>query len=103
MTNPIHVTYLILFLVGVVLLQIFLSRRQNKWAGLILPAIWLIVSVLFILFRTVNADESWFWQVASSFLLLNIPTAVLLVIYFICREKFLVQKQVEKMNIQDLD
>lgn len=35
-------------------------------------------------------------------LLANIPTAVLLVIYFACREKKRRKKQIERMNIQDL-
>ena len=28
---------LLVFLVGIVLLQIFLSRRESRWPGLILP------------------------------------------------------------------
>ena len=37
------------------------------------------------------------------FLMYNIPTLVLLGIYFACREKYSRKKQLDKMNIQDLD
>lgn len=37
------------------------------------------------------------------FLILNIPTIILLTIYFISREKLNVRYQLDKMNIQDLE
>ena len=37
------------------------------------------------------------------FLLGNIPTIVLLAIYFACREKYRKKKQMDRMNIQDLE
>ena len=36
------------------------------------------------------------------FMLYNIPTAALLIIYVICRAKFKNQAEIDKMNIQDL-
>jgi hypothetical protein len=33
-------------LIGIVLLQIYLSKKENKWVGLILPGICLIISIL---------------------------------------------------------
>ena len=37
-----------------------------------------------------------------AFLIYNIPTAILLAIYFACREKQKRNRDLEKMNIQDL-
>jgi hypothetical protein len=44
-----------------------------------------------------------FMLLASTFLISNIPTIVLLGIYFGCREKIKLRSQLDKMNIQDLD
>ena len=33
----------------------------------------------------------------------NIPTLILLAVYFVCREKFRKRNQIEKMKIQDLE
>lgn len=60
----------------VILLQIFLSRRKNKWFGLILPGI------------------------SGTFSIITILGAA---IYFGCREKLKKTKEIEKMNIQDLE
>ena len=42
-------------------------------------------------------------QVLLMWLLSNIPTAVLLAIYFACRTRQRRKKQLDKMNIQDLN
>lgn len=39
----------LLFFIGIILLQIYLSKKQNKWIGLILPGICLIISILAVL------------------------------------------------------
>jgi hypothetical protein len=44
-----------------------------------------------------------FMLIASTFLISNIPTIVLLGIYFGCREKMKLRSQLDKMNIQDLE
>ncbi|MEG0728064.1 MAG: hypothetical protein RR420_00440 [Anaerovoracaceae bacterium] len=44
-----------------------------------------------------------FRLIAKTFLLNNIPTIVLLGIYFGSREKIKIRSQLDKMNIQDLD
>lgn len=36
----------LLFLAGIILLQIYLSKKQNKWIGLVLPGICLSISIL---------------------------------------------------------
>ena len=97
---------LLLFLAGVVLLQIFLSRRESRWPGLVLP----LISFLYALVLVLNA--AYFVSMAHAvlttvlvFVIGNIPTAVLLAIYAACREKRKKQKkqsELERMRIEDL-
>lgn len=96
----------IALLVGGVFLQIFLSKKKSKWFGLILPTITFLYSMLMVfsiaVFDGMTGGEV-FMLIASTFLLSNIPTIVLLGIYFGCREKMKIRSQLDKMNIQDLD
>jgi len=95
----------LVLLVGGVFLQIFLSKKNSKWFGLILPAITFLYSLLMVLglavYDGMNGREI-FILIASTFLLSNIPTIVLLGIYFGCREKMKLRAELEKMSIQDL-
>lgn len=85
-------------------LQIFLSRKENKWLGLILPIISFAVSVIAVLGIVPADDASTIaMTIISSFLLYNIATAILLVIYFVCRQKRNRQRDLGKMSIQDLE
>lgn len=96
---------LLVLLVGGVFLQIFLSKKNSKWFGLILPAITFLYSLLMVLGVAVyDGMDGWeiFILIASTFLLSNIPTIVLLGIYFGCREKMKLRAELEKMSIQDL-
>ncbi|MEG0943794.1 MAG: hypothetical protein RSD07_02260 [Angelakisella sp.] len=97
---------IIALLVGGVFLQIFLSKKKNKWFGLILPAITFFYSMLMVLsiaaLNGMTGGEI-FMLFASTLLISNIPTIILLGIYFSCREKMKIRCQIDKMNIQDLD
>ena len=93
------------FIVGAIFLQIYLSKKQNKWYGLILP----IISLLFSLIWPLNMIApvggitiSFIFQMLLVFLLANIPTVILVVIYFACRENIKRKNRLDKMNIQDL-
>jgi uncharacterized membrane protein YoaK (UPF0700 family) len=95
----------IMFLVGPILLQIFLSKRENKWLGLILPMINILISIMAVLGIAFYGNESAVEiviQLLGMFLLWNIPTVILIAIYFACREKFKKKKELDKMNIQDM-
>ncbi|MFR1802220.1 MAG: hypothetical protein ACLSWS_09265 [Faecalispora jeddahensis] len=106
MANATVALFLVLvLLVGGVFLQIFLSKKNSKWFGLILPAITFLYSLLMVLGLAVYDGMSGgeiFILIASTFLLNNIPTIVLLGIYFGCREKMKLRAELEKMSIQDL-
>jgi hypothetical protein len=72
------------FLIGIVLLQIFLSQTKRKWPGLILP----VISFLFGFLYPFNMSAgTLIWQVFFVWLLGNIPTITFLAIYFACRPK----------------
>jgi hypothetical protein len=115
---------------GIVWLQIFLSKREGKWFGLILPAISLIGSLVvvsgIVAFSTKLTVSSYgisqdgapishevvdtqtdfgpvLGQAVSTFLIGNIPTAVLITIYAACREKRKRSLEIGKMQAQDLE
>jgi len=107
MKNVTIMLFLVLgLLVGAIFLQIFLSKKKNKWFGLILPAITFLYSLLMVfniaILEGMNGGEV-FMLIASTFLISSIPTIVLLGIYLGCREKMKIRSQLDKMNIQDLE
>lgn len=124
--------------VGIILLQIYLSKKKNKWLGLILPIISFCISLIAVFNIAVNTtntlsgvlqvtDEngiviqeevvpatpnttqqtqnmpSLIFTIGAVLLLYNIPTIVLLAVYFGCREKQRQRKGLEKMQAQDLE
>lgn len=92
--------------VGGILLQIFLSKRESWWPGLILPLLTFLYSLLAV-FSVVITDTMGGWEIftttATAFITANIPTIVLLAIYFACREKKKRRRELEKMKLQDLN
>ena len=113
----ISLIFLVAFVVGMIVLQVYLSKRESKIPGLVLPAI-TFSGELFILLNVVtnvvmtgaaagNSVDSYsvFVTVLNAvltLLVISMPTIVLLVIYFVCRRGMNRKKQIEKMNIQDL-
>lgn len=92
-------------IVGGVLLQIFLSKRESKVPGLVLPALAFLLGLLFPLNMSVpsaGVTVSFILQMLVVWLFGNIPTLILLAIYFGCRGKQRRRKQLDKLNIQDL-
>lgn len=90
----------------VIVLQVFLSKGESKWTGLALPAVAFIISFFYPLNMAVSSegvDGEFIIQEISIWLLGNIPTIVLLAIYFGFQIKKNRSKQLAKMNIQDLD
>lgn len=94
---------LLLFLAGIVLLQIFLSRRESRWPGLVLPLIAFLYSVLMVL------NAAYFVSMAHAvlttalvFVIGNIPTLILLAIYSACRGNRRKRNELDRMRIEDL-
>lgn len=94
--------FLLIFVVGGILLQIFLSRRESKWPGLILPGLTFLYSLVMLL--SVAAYDGGFpWgPVLACLVFGNVPTVILLAIYFACREKTRKRSEMERMNLDDL-
>ena len=93
--------FLLAALVGGIFLQIFLSRRESRWPGLVLPLLTFLLSLLNVLniADTGSVSEN-VLLVLVTVLIGNIPTLVLLAIYWAAREKFRVQSQMDKMKIK---
>lgn len=90
------------FLIGLVVLQVFLSKRESKWPGLILPLLSFLYSLVMALSAVAyNGGIPW-GPILASLILGNIPTVILLAVYFACREKFRKRSELDKMNISDL-
>lgn len=69
---------------GVIWLQLCLSKKLNKWLGLILPTITFIYSLICVL-NIVGTDSLWHNMIltVSTLLLFNISTIILLAIYLL--------------------
>ena len=90
-------------LVGGVLLQIFLSRRESRWPGLVLPVLSFLYSLLFLCGMV--AYDSTLATILHAFFVMvitNIPTIILLAIYRAAREKLHRKSELDKMHIDDL-
>jgi len=94
----INLLIVLLILVCVVLLQIFLSRIESKWPGLVLPALCFVCSLI-VPFNAIVANVA----IIYAWLIVNIPTIILLLVYFVCRQQYKKKNQIEKMKIQDLE
>ena len=89
-------------LMGGVLLQIFLSRRESRWPGLVLPALTFLYSLAMALGVAVY-DGAFPWgAMLASLAMGNIPTVVLLAIYAAGRERLKKRREIDKMQIDDL-
>lgn len=100
--------FMIYLLVGglVIYLQIYFSKMESKWIGLILPGLTLINSIIVVLniaepLVNISITQR-IVRVLSAFLTSNIPTIILLAIYSVVRQKVKRQSEIDKMNIKDL-
>ena len=99
--------------VGLAVLEIFLARLESRWPGLVPPGItflWSLILCLIFALQIAGGTSHIPGAAANilvGFLLmllfLNVPTLILLAVYYICREKKRKKKMLDKMNIRDLD
>lgn len=93
----------LVFIVGGIFLQIFLSRRESRWPGLVLPLLaflWSLLGPLNVM-DTGSVSQN-VLTVLVTLLAGNIPTLILLAIYWAVREKRRVKDQIDKMKIDEL-
>lgn len=124
------IAFLIAIVVGAMFLQMHLSKKESKWLGLILPIITLAISLMAVMGMAVFIQPGTITHsnlidgelvttiiseggnreripgaiggVIYTFIVMNLPTAVLLIIYAACRGKRNKQRALEKMSVQDL-
>lgn len=85
---------LLVFMIGIVVLQIFLSRKRNKWLGLFMPITSFLLTLVIPLNMVAPAEGITSEYLLSMLLVLivaNIPTVFLSLIYIACREKYRVK------------
>ncbi len=95
--------FLLVFGAGGIRLQIFLSRRESRWPGLVLPLLTVLYALLLVLnLRDTGSVSQNVLTVAVTLLVGNIPTLVLLAVYWAAREKRRVKSQIDIMKIDEL-
>ena len=116
--------FLVLLAFGIValVLQVFLSKSEGKWLGLIMPTVWVgfsMITPIRILLAgpearsfigLINGVEVVHTPTMASIVgeailvlvLLNIITGVLVAIYLVCRRKQNKERALLKMSVQDL-
>ena len=99
MFGIVNIIITLVILVGVLILHIFLSRMKSPIPGLILPLLSFLPATAFPFLMTQNSGG--FGSLLLTWVLANIPTLILLAIYFCCRPKK-AEDPITKMNIQDL-
>lgn len=87
--TPTNMFVLLILLIGLFFLQRFLSKQESLWLGLVLPIIFLLNSIVIslALFVDDHSTSELIFTILSIFSIVNIPTIVLLLIYFIVRKK----------------
>ena len=95
----------LLLIVVVIIAQTKLSSNENKFLGLVFPSISFIFSILLIsfTFSIDSLDVSGISTFILTLILFNIPTLVLLAIYYFSRKKIKKNSAIDRMNIQDLE
>lgn len=96
---------LLFILIVPTLLQIFLSSRENKYLGWILPVIFGVIGSIVFLNIAVFQDMAGMAQVMVtllSIILSYIPAVLIILIYKLSRKKYQNKSEIEKMNIKDL-
>ncbi len=92
-------------------LQAYLSKKENKWMGLIIPFVKIFISLLFISLLYINIisnlnNHNSFHHPFRNILFIggifNISTIVYFIIYFVCRNQIKHKGEIEKMQIRDL-
>ncbi len=103
----------LILLAGLIILQIYLSKRKSIIPGLILPIAFFIISLLYtaalVLLSKASEGSSGLGMILPAaiiaFISSNIPTLIFLLIYFLSRKKLNEDnnQEIKKMTIQDLE
>lgn len=97
------ILFLIVPIVGLIVLQVYLSKMEKDWPGLILPIlslVWAIISTLILLGFAVRGAVLLTMIVYA--ILAFTPAIVFFLIYKNVHKKQSSNKELDKMTIQDL-
>lgn len=103
---PLMLIGLLFALVPLVLLfvlQVYLSKMEKDWPGLVLPILsgsFSLLSTLALLLAAVRG--SMIISVILGIILINVPTVIYILIYLNVHKKQRPQNEIDKMTIQDL-
>lgn len=109
--NMVEIPWLLLGFVGIAALQIFLSRRERWWPGLVLPAAWLLWTLTLTVPQIVlliRDGVSWSRAVLElglpALAAENVPNLILLTICAVCHRlrRRRERRQLKKTRIDDL-
>lgn len=96
------VVVMLVFVVGGIFLEVFLARRKAKWPGLVLPGLTFLYTLVMAMNITSVGHGAHWGPLLGTLVLGNVPTVVLLAVYFACREKQGRDREQDKMRIEDL-
>lgn len=109
--NLVDIPWFLLGFAGIIVLQIVLSRREKRWPGLVLPALWLLWTLAVTVPQMVLLVKDgcqWSWVVPELGLpvlaMENVPGLLLLAIYADCHllRRRRERRQLKKTRIDDL-
>ena len=105
MINLMNILIMLLMVGIVIVLQVFLSKSNSKIPGLIIPILFVMFSLISVANIGFSSHFTWIdmvGRILMVFILSNIPTLILVSIYYVIRERNNMNKQLDKMKIQDL-
>lgn len=91
--------FLLAVMIGICVLEWFLSKKEPWWLGLLLPVLFFLMGTIPVLNLVVRISVG---QVLLTFFLGNIPTWILLLIYAGTRRNLKKNRELEEMKIKDL-
>lgn len=99
----IRVTFAVFATLCLIVLQVLLSLQKNKWLGLILPTLYAFSVLALVLGNPLVSSGS--ILISTIIVYILIPVGINLLIYLACRARVKEkgEREIEKMNIQDLD
>ena len=99
-----HIAIVIVLMVLAVVLQMYFSRKPARWPGLVLPIIAFLFSLLYPLnMADFGGDRgALIAQMLIVWLIGNVPTLILLAIYFAARCRLRRAREFDRIDAQDL-
>lgn len=99
---------ILIIIIGLCFLQAYLSKKTEPFYGMILPTVFFVIGSWITLIAALNTTTNtnfgrYLSGIISNFLINNLLTIIFLLIYILSRKKLKLKKEIEKMNIIDLD